>query len=120
MLMMVGEDDKLTRKSKVESSRLPPCANSLLPHVDRVYHRVAILKRFHVPLYKAPKPYDGQGWIKEGDLFKPMWSYGLIFPPSLIDILEANESEDDDANDSVIDYEDVMEYLDNNDDECYH
>ena len=27
MLKMVGEDDKLTRKSKVEFSRLPPCAN---------------------------------------------------------------------------------------------
>ena len=70
-----------------------------------------------MPLYEAPKLYDGQGWIKEGDLFEPMWSYGLILPPSLIDILETNNSEDDDDNDSVIDYEDVMEYLDNNDDE---
>ena len=49
-------------------------------------------------------------------MFEPMWSHGLIFPPSLIDILETNESEGDDDNDSVTDY-DVMEYLDNNDDE---
>ena len=114
---MVGEDDELTRKLKVKFSRLPPCANSLLPHVDRVNHMVAIFKRSHVPLYEATKPYDGQGWVKEGDLFEPTWSYGLIFPPSVIDIFEANENEDDDDNDSVTDYEDVMEYLDNNDDE---
>ena len=88
-----------------------------LPHVDRVNHRVAIFKRSHKPLHEAPQPSDAQGWIKDGDLFEPLWSHGLIFPPSLIDVLDAIKSEDGGGNDSDSDYEVVMEYLDNSDDE---
>ena len=35
---MVGEDKKLT-KSKVDLSRIPPCSDSLLPHIQRVNYR---------------------------------------------------------------------------------
>ena len=38
---MVGEDEKLTTKSKIDLSRLPPCRNNLLPHINRVNHRLA-------------------------------------------------------------------------------
>ena len=33
---MVGEDERLTTKSKVDLARLPPCKNNLIPHVGRV------------------------------------------------------------------------------------
>ena len=64
---MVGEDERITTKSKVELSRLPPCADYHAPHVDRVNHRVALFKSSHMPLYLVSKPYDGQGWVKDGD-----------------------------------------------------
>jgi hypothetical protein len=37
---MVGEDEKLTTKSKVDLGRLPPCKNNLMPHVGRVDNRL--------------------------------------------------------------------------------
>ncbi|KAK1884337.1 GTPase Era [Dissostichus eleginoides] len=42
---MVGEDDKLTAKSKVDLARLLPCYDALKPHVQRVNHRLALYKR---------------------------------------------------------------------------
>ena len=37
---MVGAEETLTFKSKVELSHLPPCRDSLIPRVDRVNYRV--------------------------------------------------------------------------------
>ena len=42
---MVGEDNKLTSKSKVDLARLPPCYSALRPHIQRVNHRVALYKK---------------------------------------------------------------------------
>lgn len=65
---MIGEDETLTTKSKVDLSRLPPCRDNLVPHVDRVNHRLAIFKRAAIPTFTCPKPYDpGQGWVKSED-----------------------------------------------------
>ena len=33
---MIGDDDTLTTKSRVDLSRLPPCRDNLVPHVYRV------------------------------------------------------------------------------------
>ena len=38
---MVGEDENLTIKSKVELSCLPPCQDAHVPHVKPVNYRVA-------------------------------------------------------------------------------
>ena len=62
---MVGEGDQLTTKSKVDLSRLPPCTDNLLPHIQRVNHILAMYKRADQPLVGCPKPFDiGQGWEK--------------------------------------------------------
>ena len=37
---IVGEDEKLTSKSKVNLARLPPCHSALKPHFQRVNHRI--------------------------------------------------------------------------------
>ena len=42
---MVGEDARLTSKSKVDLSRLPRCRDNLVPHIQRVNHRLAYYKR---------------------------------------------------------------------------
>ena len=61
---MVGEDEKLTSKTRVDLVRLPPCHSALKPHVLRVNHRVALYTRADEPILEKPKPYDdGQGWI---------------------------------------------------------
>ena len=37
---MVGENKKLTTKYKLDLSRLPPCRDSLAPHIGRVNYRL--------------------------------------------------------------------------------
>ena len=87
---MVGEDEKLTIKSKVDLARLPPCKNNLIPHVGRVNYRLAIYKRANQPRFWQPKPCDdGQQWVKNEDGFlEPVWSCEPILPPSRADLIE--------------------------------
>ena len=47
---MMGEEEKLTSKSKVDLARLPPCHSALKPHVQRVNDRVALYKRAEEPI----------------------------------------------------------------------
>lgn len=51
---MVGENEKLTSKSKVDLARLPPCQFALTPHVWRVNHRLCLYKRANVPILEKP------------------------------------------------------------------
>ncbi len=108
---MVGEDDELTMKSKVDLSRLPPCRDNLIPHIDRVNHRVANFKRADQPIFLSPMPMDpGQGWEKnEDDVLEPIWSCGPILPPSLIDLLEKTTEDEECSFDEIqdIDYNDA-------------
>ena len=94
---MVGEDQKLTTKSKVDLARLPPCQDALIPHVQRVNHRIACYKRAHRPTFPRSKPHDaGQGWAKTSQgILEPVWLCGPILPPSMTDLLETVDSEDE-------------------------
>ena len=94
---MIGEDETLTTRSKVDLSRHPPCRDKLVPHIQRVNHRLAIYKRAATPIFWCPKPYDpNQGWEKnEGGTLEPVWSCGPILPTSLIDLLEGTVEEMD-------------------------
>ena len=113
---MVGEVEELTSKSKVDLSRLPPCRDSLVPHIYRVNHRLAHYKRAYKATFFSPKPYDPeQGWKKtEEGILEPVWSYGPIIPPSLIDLVEktVEEVEEEEEEEEEIDYDEVL-----NDDE---
>ena len=73
---MVGEDNDLTKESKVDLSHLPPCQDSLLPHICIVNRRLASYTRTNVPTFKKPKPNDeNQEWlIKENGILEPLWS----------------------------------------------
>ena len=81
---MVGVNEELTTKSKVYLSRLPPCRDSLVPHIARVNYRLAHYKRAHKAIIQRPNPYDpGQGCEKtEEGVLEPVWSCGLILPRS--------------------------------------
>ena len=102
---MVGEDNDLTKESKVDLSHLPPCQDSLLPHIYRVNHRVATYKRANVPILEKPKPNDeNQGWsINENGILEPVWTTGSIMPQSLINLLDATN--DEESNDEEMEME---------------
>ena len=42
LILMVGQDARLTVKSKVDLSRLPPCRDNLVPHIQRVNQRLRL------------------------------------------------------------------------------
>ena len=117
---MVGSDEQLTAKSKINLSRLPPCRDNLIPHISRVNHRLANYKRAHIPIFVRPKPHDvDQGWEKTEDgTLEPVWSSGPILPPTLVDLLlettqEMDENEDDDEyEESDLDDDDEIDLSD--------
>ena len=114
---IVGDNETLSLKSKVDFSRIPPCLNSLLPHLQRVNHRVACYKRAHEPIVERPKPYDReQGWARNvNGTIEPVWSSGPILPTSLVDLLESGDVQvdnEDDVDDEDPEPDDILEYLD--------
>ena len=114
---MVGEQNTLNSKSKVDLMRLPPCQTSLIPHVQRVNHRVACYKRAAESFFERPKPYDeNQGWLKtEEGIIEPVWSVGPIMPSSLIDLfVETKDDEDKASEDAELNTEEILE-IDYND-----
>ena len=69
-----------------------------------------------MPLYWAPKPYDGQGCVEHSDVLEPLWSCGLILPPTLIDLLDTPEYDEETDDEEVTDYDDLLEYQDDDND----
>jgi hypothetical protein len=100
---MVGEDEQLTTKSKIDLSRLPPCRDNLIQHICRVNHRLAIYKRADIPIFWSPKPYDsGQGWERNDQgVLEPVWSCGPVLPPTLIDIVEKTTDDMEQCDDDI-------------------
>lgn len=101
---MVGENEKLTSKSKVDLARLPPCQSALKQHVNRVNHHICLYKRADIPILEKPKPYDqGQGWTRTNEgVLEPLWSSVPVLPKSLVDLmgtveeqLDGEQEEDD-------------------------
>ena len=110
---MVGNDERINPKSRVNLSLLPPCVDAHHPHVDHVNHHVALFKRSNIPIYDAQKPHERQGWEKHSDLLEPIRSYGPILLPSLIDLLDKTLDEDVDSdNEDITDYDELISYLD--------
>ena len=110
---MVGDEEKLTSKSKVDLSKLPPCMSSLQMHVERVNYRLAQWKHSHIPIYEMPDPLE-HGWEYD-DKLEPKWSNGPILPQKLIDIVPGSEpneaesdSDDDGSEEEVSDIEDIV------------
>ena len=101
---MVGENEKLTFKSKVHLARLPPCESALKQHVNCVNHCMCLYKRADIPILEKFKPYDqGQGWMRTNEgVLEPLWSSVPVLPESLVDLmgtveeqLDGEQEEDD-------------------------
>ena len=92
---MVGEDNDLTKESKIDISNLPPCQYSLRLHTYRVNHRVVTYKRANVAIFEKSKPNDeNQGCsINENGILEPVWTTGSIMLQSLINLLDATNNE---------------------------
>ena len=119
LLKMVGPKDKLNLNSKVYFARLPPCRNSLLPHIYRVNYRLACFKKAGIPIFDLPSPCeDNNGWRKDDNGFiEPIWTIGPILPVKLVDILEETIEQEETA--EVDELHDVFEDLsDHEDDEA--
>ena len=104
---MIGENEELTTKSTVDLSRRPPCRDSLVPRIARVNYRLANYKRAHKAIVLRSNPYDlAPGWENtEEGVLEPVWSCSPVLPPSLIDLLEEVEEEEEGQE---VDYEELL------------
>ena len=65
---IVGENEKLISKSKIDLACLPPCPSALKSHLQRLDPRVALYKFVDETILEKSKPYDdGQEWIRTKD-----------------------------------------------------
>ena len=96
---IVGEDKKLTSKSKVDLARLPPCHSALKPRLQRVNNRVALYNHADESILEKTNHYDdGQGWIRTEDVaLEPVLSCGAAVPNSLVDLLDIGDCEEEEV-----------------------
>ena len=99
---MIGEDEQLTLKSKVDFARLPPCSAAFVPHNQRVNHRTATFKHACDAIVEMPKAFDeGQEWkLNDDNVLEPILSNKPNLPLSLVDLLKTgiNIEEKNDQN----------------------
>lgn len=85
---MVGEGKELNASSKVDMAKLPPCRDSLIPHVLRVNFRVCQWKMAQSAMIEVP-PATENGWMYgESGTLEPVWTVGEMLPSSVEDIVE--------------------------------
>ena len=107
---MVGEDESLTKKSKIDLSRIPPCKDSFIPHCQRVNHRLCSYKRAHQAIIEFVKPYEpDQGWTKKEGVVEPVWTIGDILPESLIYLLDSDALDLSDDEEEELEFEDIFD-----------
>ena len=109
---MVGEDERLTSKSKIDLGRLPLCYSALKPHIQRVNHRVVLYKRAAQAIIE-----QDQGWtIIDDGILEPNWCCGKVLPAALVDILVGTVDENDDEEEEG-EEEFNYEYFDSDEDD---
>ena len=100
---MVGEDEQLKTKSKIDLSHLSPCRDKLISYIRRVNHSLAIYKRADIPIFWYPKPYDPeQGWQRSDEgVLEPVWPCDPGLPPTLIGLVEKITEEMEQFDDDI-------------------
>lgn len=86
----------------VDMARFPPSRSCLREHVARANYQTKIWKTANVATSELPKPWEGHGWLENGE---PLWcDSGMVLPASLIDALDTEgsnlESDDEEGEDS--------------------
>ena len=54
---------------------------------------------------------------KKNCILEPIWSYGDILPPSLVDLIENSDDEESVDEFEEDDFEDILDYLDDDEDD---
>ena len=107
---MIGDDETLHLKSRVNLSRLPPW-KAVSSRISTALIIALPIIRASNAIFESPKPFDlSQRWEKTEDKnLKPIWSCGPILPSVLIDLIEKTikeVEEDEHQEESEIDYDD--------------
>ena len=114
-----GSNSKFTLKTKVNFHSMPPCRNSLLPHIKRVNYQASRIKKSHITFPDIPDPDRVHGWVKVDGKLEPLWTDGDILPSHIIDLM-SEELESDNISDARMENGnsggDIME-TDSSDDE---
>lgn len=110
-------DGELTAKnltsSTIDLSKFPPSRECLKEHIARANYQTKIWKDGNVAISELPKPWDGHGWLENGE---PLWcKLDKVLPKALIDILHTDDS--DNENDSDDDEFPDFQYSVNSDSE---
>ena len=69
----------------------------IIPHLQRVNHRVALYMRADESILEKPNPYDdGQGRIRTEDgVLEPVWSWDAALPNLLDELLDTGDREEE-------------------------
>ena len=85
---MCGNKKTISKKLNLDLVKLPPCKNSLRPHIDRVAFQLRRLKLSNEKTPDIPNPSPDHGWIMtESGNLEPKWNEGDILPQHLVDVL---------------------------------
>ena len=87
---MVGKNEELTFKSKVDNSRLPSCRDNPIPHADRITYRLVYHERADKAIVCGSNPYDPElGWKMEQETWSQCGLVALfLLSYRLLDLLE--------------------------------
>ena len=96
---------KSLSSSTLDLARLPPSYACLREHIAKANYQTHIWKCASVAISEVPKPWEGHGWLENGE---PKWCQNeMILPQPLVDILSAasaDDSEDEDMSDQELEY----------------
>ena len=96
-------DDDMSASTihNIDLAALPPTEACLKEHIQRTNYQVRIWKTAHIGITELPKPWDGHGWMENGE---PCWcDSDAILLKTLVDILDTNHEElnDDNTDDDI-------------------
>lgn len=110
---MCGSSPELHKDLFVDLSTFSPCKRVLLQHMRRVSFQVCVWKRAHEHYPHAYPPLDHWFYLNtETGKLEPLWFEGDVIPKALVDVLEEEETDEDDLADeihSIIDDDEVEE-----------
>ena len=95
----------------IDLSTLPPSKACLEQHIRRANYQTRIWKLANVGIYELPKPWQGHGWRENGE---PLWcDEDQILPPILVDVLDENNEELENEENTDEDIDLILSEIDN-------
>lgn len=115
MTRFTPKNQLLSSESGIDLSLLPPCRSSLRMHVVRANYQALIWNQANWAYPELPKPYNGHGWVLQGDKLGYQWTEeDEMLPEELVDLVL---EQDDDEEEEDDDYYNIQEGLFEDDEE---